>query len=159
MLRQTENLTVADLMTANPVTVGPDDNLTEVNELMMDRAIRHVPVVDDEGNLVGLISHRDLVRSALYAFNEIPYSEQKGFLEGTLVHSVMTNDPETIEADASVADAARIILENKFGCLPVVEGLQLVGILTESDFVKHLLLETEQARKPLGSELSSGAAT
>ena len=74
-----EGLTVADLMTAQPLTVRASDPLTRVHELMFNQGIRHVPVVDTEGNLEGLVTHRDLVRSALFAFDDLPYSEQRAY--------------------------------------------------------------------------------
>jgi CBS domain-containing membrane protein len=136
-----EELTVADLMTADPARVLADDDLTQVYELMNDRAIRHVPVVDEDGALEGIISHRDLVRSALFAMGELPYSEQQRLLKAMRVREIMTTDPATVEPDTELAEAARLLLENKFGCLPVVEGESLVGILTEADFVKYMLSE------------------
>lgn len=139
----TEERTVADLMTSSPATVLPDENVAQVYDLMNDRSIRHVPVVDADGNLEGLVSHRDLVRSVLFAFDELPYSEQRESLKTMRVREVMTTDPETVEPETAVIDAARILLENKFGCLPVVAGTHLVGILTEADFVKHVVDEDE----------------
>lgn len=140
-----EELTVADLMTPAPATVGPEANLAQVYELMNDRSIRHVPVVDSDGSLEGIISHRDLVRSALFAFDDLPFSEQRNVLRRTNAREVMTTGPETVEPDCGIIEAARILLENKFGCLPVVEGTDLVGILTEADFLKHMVVEAESA--------------
>lgn len=131
-----DEMIVSDVMTADPVTVLPTDNLAHVYELMNGRSIRHLPVVNGDGELVGLISHRDLVRVALFAFDDLPFTEQKTFLAETAAHEAMTTDPDTVEPGTPVAEAARLLFENKFGCLPVVEGTRLVGILTEADFVK-----------------------
>ena len=65
----------------------------------------------------------------------------------------MTTEPETVEPKLALVDAARLLLENKFGCLPVVEGIHLVGILTEADFVKHMASESgSPRRKYMGRE-------
>jgi len=131
-------LLVKDLMTETVHSLGPDDDLATLKDLMDSRHVRHVPVVDEEGELVGLVSHRDLLRCALTDRAEVPFSLQRDFLRGIAVGEIMTTALETVEADDDLRDAAQIMLENKFSCLPVVEGPRLVGILTESDFVRYL---------------------
>ena len=149
--RMEDIITVSDLMTGNPETVFPDDELGEVYALMSERMIRHVPVIDSEGNIEGVISHRDLIRTALYEFDDLTYLDQRDALKGMLVRDVMTTDPDTIGPEMPLADAGRLLLENKIGCLPVVEGNRLVGILTESDFIKHLVTESELAQAELAA--------
>jgi CBS domain-containing membrane protein len=102
---------------------------------MTEELIRHVPVINHDGELDGLISHRDLVRSVLYAFDDLPFSEQTNALENISAGEIMTTDPEVVTPDQPSDDAARLLLDNKFGCLPVVVGNRLVGIVTEADFV------------------------
>lgn len=131
-------LLVRDLMTAEPVTLGPDDDLLSLYDLMDSRHVRHVPVVDEDGELVGLVSHRDLLRSALGQEVDLPVSLQRDMLRGIRIAEIMTEDIETIEEDRDIREAAQIMLENKYGCLPVVDDGRLVGILTESDFVRKL---------------------
>lgn len=126
---------VADLMTENVLAVRPDDDLAAVSFLMSDHDVRHVPVVDDEKNLVGVVSQRDLLRNTLLEGGEASRVVRETSLEGLKVRDVMS-DPEYVEEDTLLGDAAQIMLENKFGCLPVVRGDRLVGILTESDFVR-----------------------
>jgi CBS domain-containing membrane protein len=139
-------ITVSDLMTGNPETVFPDDELGEVYALMSERMIRHVPVIDSDGNIEGVISHRDLIRTALYEFDDLTYLDQRDALKGMLVRDVMTTDPDTVAPDMPLSDAGRLLLDNKIGCLPVVEGNRLVGILTEADFIKHMVTESELAQ-------------
>jgi len=126
-------------MTEGVITVRPFDTLEDVFELMSENKIRHIPVVNADGELEGLVTHRDLVGKALFAMNDVPLSVEKNLLRETRVSEAMTVEPDTIEADASLSDAARIILENKYGCLPVMENTKLVGIITEADFVKYTL--------------------
>lgn len=130
---------VRDLMTEKVFTLSPSDNLVALEDLMDARHVRHVPIVDREGDLVGLVTHRDLSRSFLGRLDDLPVSVERDLLRGRRVREIMTTEPETVEPDATLKEAASILFENKIGCLPVVEGLHLVGILTEADFVRDFL--------------------
>lgn len=130
-------LLVRDLMTDRVETLGPDDDLAALNDLLDAKHVRHVPVVDDDGDLVGLVTQRDLLRAAADS-GEIPFSLQRDILGTMTVGEIMTSPVETTEPERELREAALTMLENKFGCLPVVEGTRLVGILTESDFVRYL---------------------
>lgn len=132
-------LKVMDLMTENVFSVNADEDLSRLSDLMDDIHVRHMPVKDKEGRLVGLVSQRDLLRSALYTSKDLPLTEQRELLKRMTVGEIMTSDPETAEMDDNIEEAGRIMLENKLGCLPVVEGGKLVGILTEADFVKFVV--------------------
>jgi CBS domain-containing membrane protein len=125
---------VRDLMTEKVVSVGPGTDLLTVRNLMDDRLIRHLPVVED-GMVVGLISQRDLLRVAADR-SDLPLSLALDVLRMTRARDVMTRDVETVGADDALADAARLMLDNKYGCLPVADGGALCGILTEADFVR-----------------------
>ncbi len=127
---------VRELMTAPPEIVTPELDLAELAEIMEQRRIRHAPVVNDEGQLVGLVSHRDLVQGALRE-RDATLSEQREALELRSVEDVMTREPQTIDPDDDVKAAASLMLENKYGCLPVMDNERLVGILTEADFVRY----------------------
>ena len=117
------NLHVRDLMTSDVVTVGPDESIDALKDLMVNERIRHVPVVDGAGALLGLVSERDLLLRAL-------------FEEENKVTDIMAWNVATIDPDQDVSRAARIMFDNKCGCLPVIEEGVLAGILTEADFVK-----------------------
>ena len=126
---------VRDCMTKKVETVGPNDALVTAEDVMRLGRIRHMPVVD-EGELVGLVSQRDLFHSALVkALGFGTHATQKA-RETMLVKEAMTSDVTTTTPDTPLADAARLMLDRKIGCLPVVENKKLVGILTEADFVK-----------------------
>jgi len=131
-------LRVRDLMTDRVFSVEPDEDLARLAELMDEIRVRHVPVVDEDKILVGLVSQRDLIRSVMFAASDLPLAEMRELLEVAEVRSIMTTGVETIEADADIEEAAQVMLENKMGCLPVVEGGRLTGILTEADFVKYV---------------------
>lgn len=130
------NLKVRDLMTDVVLSVRADDTVEKVYDLMNERGIRHLTVVDADGDLVGIVSHRDLLRHSPIERAEVPVFLMREVLRRTLVEEVMTSEVETAEPDLPLSEAARVMFENKFGCLPVLEGSKLVGILTESDFVR-----------------------
>lgn len=130
---------VRDLMTERVYTLRENDRLLDLEELMSSRHVRHVPVVDRDGELVGLVTHRDLARGVLGRTQELPIGVEEDILRRRRVGEIMVTEPETIEPDTQLAEAAEIMLENKIGCLPVTEGTRLVGILTEADFVRDYL--------------------
>ena len=120
--------TVAQLMATDLFTVRPDDLADLAASVMNWRHIRHVPVEDNDGRLVGLISHRDLLR--LMA---------EGLLTRTAkvvtAKEIMKHDLVTVEPNTSTLEALAIMRDRKVGCLPVVENGRLVGIITAYDFL------------------------
>jgi CBS domain-containing protein len=126
-------------MTARVFTLRPKDDLAALYDLMDAEHVRHVPIVDREGDLVGLVTQRDLARSALGQQDELPLSEQRELLRRRKIREIMAIDVETADPETSLKEAAAMLLENKIGCLPVTEGNHLVGILTEADFVRDHL--------------------
>jgi CBS domain-containing protein len=118
---------VADFMTKDLVTVREADDLALAESLLRLGGIRHLPVVRD-GKLVGILTQRDVLRSGLSG---------KPSARDVAVSEVMTREPTTVRPGLGLAQAARIMLERKFGCLPVCEDDgTLVGIVTEADFVR-----------------------
>jgi CBS domain-containing membrane protein len=132
------SLRVRDLMTPDVRVVRPDDSIDTLRELMQEKGIRHVPVVDEEGMLVGLVSERDVLRRAAGLEGDVPLSVSRDLSSAVKVSELMTWDPETVESDEAAAAAAAVMLDNKYGCLPVIEQGTLVGILTEADFVRFV---------------------
>jgi CBS domain-containing membrane protein len=130
---------VRDLMTDNVFTLSPKDDLVALYDLMDSHRVRHVPIVDREGDVVGLVTLRDLFRGALGSMDELPLSVEREMLRRRRVRDIMQSEPDTIEAETSLVEAAQMLLENKVGCLLVVEGMRLVGILTEADFVRDFV--------------------
>ena len=127
---------VHELMTKKVIALKANEPLSRAPELMDSLGVRHLPVTDGAGDLVGLLSQRDLMRHSIEGQPEIPLSTQEAVLDQTKVGDVMIQSPECVEADTELTFAAQLMLEYKYGCVPVVEGQQLVGILTESDFVR-----------------------
>lgn len=130
-------LRVRDLMTSSVLAVHGGDTLETVWDLMTHRHIRHVPVVDAQGGLIGLLSHRDLLRESLIAPEVGSETSTAELRRQVLVSEVLRGRPLSVTPDTPIAAAARALLEHKYGCLPVVESRRLVGILTEADFVRQ----------------------
>jgi CBS domain-containing membrane protein len=139
---------VRDLMSPEVVTLGRDETLAIADRIMTLGRIRHMPVLDDDGRLCGLVSQRDLFRGALATALGLGGSEQLRVLGSILVREVMVPDPFTATPGMPLSQAAELMLHRKIGCLPVVEGDRLVGILTEADFVAYLARVSSAAGEP-----------
>ncbi|MCI0569503.1 MAG: CBS domain-containing protein [Myxococcaceae bacterium] len=120
---------VAELMTRDVVTLKEMDNLARIDELLRQERVRHLPVVRD-GKLVGLVTHRDLLRA-------LAKSAAEGPLETLWAMDFMQRDVATVHPNTPLRDAIQLSLNNKYGCLPVVDHAgDLVGIVTHADFVR-----------------------
>jgi len=138
-------LRVRDLMTPKVVAVRPADSIAMAHDLMLDHRFRHRVVVDAEGDLVGLLTQRDLLRHSLTERSEMPLNVQRAVLRRLRVEEVMTSEVETVEPGQWLQRAAEVMFENKYGCLPVVQGSRVVGILTEADFVRFFVASAQEA--------------
>jgi CBS domain-containing membrane protein len=131
-----EELRVRDAMTSEVTTLKRNDKLSLADDIMHLGRIRHLPVLDDDGQeLVGIVTQRDLFRGALAKALGYGQSAQRKIMDTLLVKEVMGTDVITTRPDTPLVEAARVLVERKIGCLPVVEHGHLVGILTEGDFV------------------------
>ena len=126
--------TVRDIMSAEVTTLGRNDTLLLAKDIMNLGRIRHFPVVEED-ELVGVVSQRDLYRASLGTVMQYGEKAQRAFLESVAIKEVMA-DPISIGPNASVQDAARLMMEHKIGCLPVLEDNRLVGIVTETDMLQ-----------------------
>jgi CBS domain-containing protein len=137
-------LTVAEIMTREPYTLGPDDSLATARELLAEHHIRHIPIVSEEGLLIGLVSQRDVLAAA---DSSVLSPGGGGSSEGHVALSaIMTSPVQTADESASLRGAAMHLQKNKLGCLPILRQARLVGIITDSDFVAiaiHLMEQLE----------------
>jgi len=129
---------VRDVMTPDPVTIGPNQSIGTALARMRRGGFRRLPVVE-EGKLVGIITDRDL-RLAMNS----PYVLREGWYDSYLmehieVRSCMTPNPVTVSPDDKLADVVRLFQEQKFGGAPVVENDVLLGIITETDLMRCLV--------------------
>lgn len=127
---------VRDLMTHDVQTVDPNDALLSADRIMQLGRFRHLVVVGTDGSLMGVLSQRDLFHNALLRALGYGSHAAHNAMEGLVVKEVMTNSPLTTTPTTPLASAAATMVEAKVGCLPVLDHGKLVGILTESDFVK-----------------------
>ena len=133
-------LLTRDLMTQPVISVGPTSPLREVIQLMEAHKIRHVAVVEPgTERLLGLISHRDVLRSQEGSLSGAPSDEQVHMNRWIEARWVMTKEVRTVYPDTTALEAATILRSHAYGCVPVIENGQLIGILTESDFVKYAI--------------------
>lgn len=130
--------TVSDLMTSEVVTLERNETLDLADRIMSLGRIRHMPVLDEDGALCGVVSQRDLFRGALATALGYGTAAQDKLLAALRVKEVMTTELFTATPDMPIAEAARVMLHHKIGCLPVIDGDRLVGLITEADFVKHV---------------------
>lgn len=132
-------ITVADVMTRALVTLPETASIWDARQLMTDRRIRHVPIVNQENEFVGLLSQRDVLASTVSILAEVEPGEIRTLESSIPVREVMTVQVMAVEERTDLREAARYMLDHKVGCLPVVAGGALLGIVTEADFIKLVL--------------------
>ena len=133
---------VRDIMTSSPVSLQKDDKLSLAEEVMTGGRIRHLPILDGE-RVVGVLSEADLFHSAFKVLHFRP-DEQRKFVKSLKVEDVMSQHVVSVPADTSIRAAARLMMEKKLGCLPIVEGERLVGLVTKSDMLRCLAERKEE---------------
>jgi len=136
---------VGQFMVTDVFTVHPEDVVDLAASLMDWRHIRHVPVEDNDGRLVGLVSHRSLLRMVGGGLRDKSES-------GIAVKDIMKTNPVTVTPDTSTLKAIEVMRQRRVGCLPVVEGDKLVGIITEHDLVQVASILFEQQLRESAAE-------
>jgi CBS domain-containing membrane protein len=129
-------LKIKDIMTSDVFVLYANDTLELARSLMHIRHVRHVPIVDADGHFVGLLTHRDLLALTVSLLADIDQKEQNELDRHIPIMEVMKTDVVNASPESDVRTAIAVLLENKYGCLPVVSGKKLVGIVTEADFLK-----------------------
>jgi CBS domain-containing protein len=132
-----EITTVRDIMMGAPVTLRPDDTLHMASDIMSLGRIRHIPVVED-GRLVGILSQRDLFGAAVDTVLKLKPGEQRKLLKSFRIDQVMHKRVISAAPDTAVTEAARLMAEKKIGCLPIVEGGELIGLVTSTNILRYL---------------------
>ncbi|MFN8177816.1 MAG: CBS domain-containing protein [bacterium] len=135
--RSSDARPVADYMTRKVFTLRNDKKVIAAKDIMEWAHVRHVPVVNVKGEVVGMLSHRDLLAVSMSSIgSRITDLDRKQHLWSVPLQTVMRAPVTTIGPEASVQQAASIMRSRKIGCLPVVEGGKLVGILTDHDLLR-----------------------
>jgi acetoin utilization protein AcuB len=140
-------MNVADVMTTNPITINQSDTLRDALETMDRVGCRHLPVLGSDRHLVGILSDRDC-RTALNS----PYILREQWQDDELanrlsVRAMMTPAPIIVEPDTPADEAARLMLENRVSCLPVMRAETLIGIVTTSDILFAFIRISQREHK------------
>lgn len=130
--------TVADLMTRHVLSLRDNQTLKEAHALIRDKGIRHIPIVDDQGNLVGVLSQRPLLAFMLNAVDNGGLNYAAKLEARTLIRELM-EEPMTISPEQPLTTAGQYLLGNKQACLVVTEGGKVSGILSPVDFIRCAL--------------------
>ena len=128
---------VEDIMSTDVFTLGRNDKLSVADDLMKQQRIRHIPVLNADGDLCGILTQRDLFRGILLKSLGYGSRAEQKMLDSLSIKEAMRDEVITITPDSTLSDAANLMLYNKIGCLPVVDGERLVGMISEADFVKQ----------------------
>ena len=127
---------VERIMQRDFASVRSDERLDFVDDVMALGRVRHMPVVDD-GKLVGVVTQRDLLAASLSRVLDFDRQERRTFLRSVDVKEVMAGRPITVAPNATLAEAAALLLRHKIGCLPVVgPGGEALGLVTETDLLR-----------------------
>ena len=125
-------MSINEIMTANPITLGQNATLEEAGLLMREHRIRHVPIVGENKELLGLITQRDLL------------AVSSAEADGNAVTEIMRRKVYTVSEESEMRSAALMMQEYKIGALPVLQDKKLVGIITDSDYVALAINLLEQ---------------
>lgn len=127
---------VGSIMTPNPVTTKAGDSLLVATRTLKEKGFKHLPVLDGNGALVGIVTDRDLKRASASDATTLEVHELLYLLDRVKIEEVMTRKPAAVTPDESVQAAAKLMTDRKIGCLPVMEAHKLVGIVTKDDLLR-----------------------
>ncbi len=124
---------VREIMQKEVVTLGLEDSLDVAEDIMTLGRVRHLPVVAGDRRLVGLVTQRDLLKASVASVLALSRSVEHDWLKAIPVRLVMSTELLTVSPEDTMEEAVGLMISKKFGCLPVVDGGKLVGLLTETD--------------------------
>lgn len=127
---------VKDRMTTNPITTLPETTHKQAVELMREHRIHHLPVVDRQGKLVGLVVEEDLLLAQPSPATTLSIYEIHSLLSKLQVKQIMSHPVYTVDANFPIEEAARLMYSQDIGCLPVMEDDKIIGIITDTDVFK-----------------------
>ena len=127
---------VRDRMTSKPITIGTDTSLKEALDLVRSSPFRHLPVLDENDKLVGIVTEKSLVYASPTPSTTLSVFEVDYILSRTKVGQVIQGEVITVGPDLPIEEAARVMIDHRFGCLPVVKDDKLVGIISDTDIFR-----------------------
>ena len=126
-------------MSRYPLTIGPEESLSDAHKYMNEQNVRHLPVVKSDDKMIGLIAEDDLLKAEPSSATSLSVWEIHYLLMEVKVKTVMVKDVITTTEDTPIEEAAHLMLDHKIGCLPVMRDGKLVGIITESDIFRTFM--------------------
>ncbi|WP_397474087.1 CBS domain-containing protein [Pusillimonas sp.] len=130
-------MTIEKAMSSKVVSIAASDTLVHAVRVMKENKIKHLPVVDASGGLVGIVTDRDLKEASASDATTLEVHELVYLLDKVKIDSIMTKNVVTIEKGTPLKQAALLMVEKGIGCLPVADGKQLTGILTRTDILRY----------------------
>ncbi len=130
---------VRDRMTPNPLTITTETSLKEALELVRSKPFRHLPVLDEDGKLAGIVTEKSLVYASPTSASSLSVFEVDYILSRTLIGQIIQGEVITVKPTLPIEEAARVMVDHRIGCLPVVEGDELVGIISDTDIFRVLV--------------------
>ncbi|MDT8282224.1 MAG: CBS domain-containing protein [Gammaproteobacteria bacterium] len=138
-------ITVEEFMTADPYTLLDSNSLNDARRVMTERHIRHIPIIDNDKHLIGLITQRDVLAATDPGSRQQTRSSPQLGDTDIKLSDIMITDVSVIHKTDSLRQAALYIQSHKYGCLPVISEEGLIGIITDSDFIDIAINLLEQA--------------
>ncbi len=135
---------VRELMTGALITARPDMPVLDARHLMIEKQIRHLLVTNESGELLGIVTDRDIRLNLPSQATSLSVWELNYLLTRLMVGKVMTQSVITVGPDREVRDAALLMLDHRIGALPVVDGGRLIGIVTETDLLRAFVRSADE---------------
>jgi len=129
--------TISSVMTTNVLRANTEHSFLQLCRMLLELNVHHLPVEDQNGKLVGIISSNDVLRTFSYTIPLSKIADEHKLNEDIGVEELMTPNPITITPEASLSEAIRLFTEHKIQSLPVVQDDQLLGIITSTDVIMH----------------------
>ena len=130
-----DKITVKEIMSKDLVSASPTDRLIHARRLMLESNVGRLSVLDDD-KLVGMITSKDLMRAFIDFRKKVPEKYQKSQIKEVLVEDIMSHNPTYVSKDMSITEVSEIIMETGYNGLPVVEGDDVIGIITQTDILR-----------------------
>ena len=130
---------VGKRMQKDPIVLKTGQSLKDASRLIKMHRVRHLPVVDESHHLVGIITDRDVKKASASDATTLDIHELFYLMDKIAVEDIMTKKTVTVSPEMPLEQAAKILHDRKFGCLPVIEGNELVGIITTGDILQFLM--------------------
>ena len=130
---------VFERMTHDPISIGPDTPVADALQLIREKSIHRLPVLDKKERLIGIVTEKELLYASPSPVTSLSIHEITYLLSKLTVDEVMTRNPITVTEDTPIEDAAALMVDHDIGALPVMRGQQLVGIVSETDLFETFI--------------------